>query len=83
MATGNELVIYEMHIGTFHVKEKGHPGTFESAIEKMPYLKELGIQCYRSDADRGVFRRFFVGYNPAHPFAVEAFTAVRMPLSSL
>ena len=27
MATGNELVIYEMHIGTFNVKEKGRPGT--------------------------------------------------------
>src|SRR5271169_2638351 len=41
MATGNELVIYEMHIGTFNVKKKGHPGTFESAIEKFSYLKEL------------------------------------------
>jgi len=39
MATGNELVIYEMHIGTFNVKETGHPGTFQSAIEKFPYLK--------------------------------------------
>ena len=43
MATGNELVIYEMHIGTFNVKEKGHPGTFTSAMEKLPYLQELGI----------------------------------------
>jgi 1,4-alpha-glucan branching enzyme len=41
--TGNELVIYEMHIGTFNVKIKGHPGTFDSAIEKFSYLKELGI----------------------------------------
>jgi len=28
MATRNELVIYEMHVGTFNVKEKGHPGTY-------------------------------------------------------
>jgi 1,4-alpha-glucan branching enzyme len=41
MATGNELVIYEMHIGTFNAKEKGRPGTFESAIEKLSYLKDL------------------------------------------
>jgi len=25
------------------IKEKGHTGTFKSAIEKFSYLKELGI----------------------------------------
>jgi hypothetical protein len=25
------------------IKEKGHTGTLESAIERFPYLKELGI----------------------------------------
>jgi len=44
MATGNELVIYEMHIGTFNVKGEGQPGTFDSAIEKLPYLQQLGIK---------------------------------------
>ena len=43
MASWNELIIYEMHIGTFNVKEKGHPGTFDSAVEELPYLKKLGI----------------------------------------
>ncbi|MCL7487714.1 MAG: hypothetical protein M8357_06040 [Desulfobulbaceae bacterium] len=40
---GNELVIYEMHVGTFHVKDEDHVGTFDTAIEKLPYLQELGI----------------------------------------
>ncbi|HXV19160.1 MAG TPA: malto-oligosyltrehalose trehalohydrolase [Candidatus Omnitrophota bacterium] len=35
-----ELVFYEVHIGTFTPR-----GTFESAIEKIPYLKKLGINC--------------------------------------
>ena len=56
MATGNELVIYEMHVGTFNVKEEGHPGTLDSAIEKLPYLQEPGHQCRGSDAGRGVCR---------------------------
>ena len=43
MPPWNELVIYEMHIGTFHVKEKGKPGTFLTAIEKLDYLRDLGI----------------------------------------
>lgn len=33
-----DYVIYELHIGTFTPK-----GTFDAAIEKLPYLKKLGI----------------------------------------
>jgi len=72
LATGNELVIYEMHIGTFNVKEKGHPGTFESAIEKFPYLKELGINAIEVMPIVEFAGDFSWGYNPAHPFAVES-----------
>ena len=43
MPPWNEIVIYEMHIGTFNVKKKDHPGDFASAIEKLPYLQKLGI----------------------------------------
>ncbi len=41
-----ELIIYEMHVRAFtqdpssHVK---HPGSFLGLIEKIPYLKELGV----------------------------------------
>ena len=33
-----ETVIYELHIGTFTPQ-----GTFRAAIDKLPYLAELGI----------------------------------------
>lgn len=39
-------VIYEMHVGGFtkHASSQTkHPGTFTALIEKIPYLKELGI----------------------------------------
>jgi 1,4-alpha-glucan branching enzyme len=71
MATDNELVIYEMHIGTFNVKEKGRPGTFESAIEKFPYLKELGINAVEVMPIMEFPGDFSWGYNPAHPFAIK------------
>ena len=71
MASWNELVIYEMHIGTFNVKEKGHPGTFDSAIEKFPYLKELGINAVEVMPVAEFSGDFSWGYNPDHPFAVE------------
>jgi maltooligosyltrehalose trehalohydrolase len=34
----SELIIYECHIGTFTTE-----GTFGAAVEKIPYLKELGV----------------------------------------
>jgi 1,4-alpha-glucan branching enzyme len=72
MATGNELVIYEMHIGTFNVKEEGQVGTFASAMEKFPYLKELGINAIEVMPIAEFSGDFSWGYNPAHPFAVES-----------
>lgn len=41
-----ELIIYEMHVGGFTKSPTSgvqHPGTFAGVIEKIPYLKELGI----------------------------------------
>lgn len=72
MATGNELVIYEMHVGTFHVKEEGKVGTFDTAIEKLPYLQELGINAVELMPVAEFPGDFSWGYNPAHPFAVES-----------
>jgi len=72
MATGNELVIYEMHVGTFHVKEEDHVGTFDTAIEKLPYLQELGINAVEIMPVAEFSGDFSWGYNSAHPFAVES-----------
>ena len=44
----NELVIYEMHIRNFTCGANAnvkHPGTFAGIAEKIPYLKELGVNC--------------------------------------
>ena len=71
LATGNELVIYEMHVGTFNVKAAGQPGTLDSAIEKLPYLQQLGINAVELMPIAEFSGDFSWGYNPAHPFAVE------------
>ena len=72
IASWNDLIIYEMHIGTFHVKEEGHPGTLDSAIEKLPYLKELGINAIEVMPIMEFSGDFSWGYNPSHPFAIES-----------
>ncbi|PWJ56766.1 1,4-alpha-glucan branching enzyme [Dyadobacter jejuensis] len=68
----HELVIYEMHVGTFHVKEEGRVGNFSSAIERLPYLKEMGFNaielmpCSEFAGDKSW------GYNPSNLFAIES-----------
>jgi glycogen operon protein len=42
----HEMIVYEMHVGGFTRHPSSgvkHPGTFSAVIEKIPYLKELGI----------------------------------------
>jgi 1,4-alpha-glucan branching enzyme len=67
----NELVIYEMHIGTFNDQPGGGPGNFNGAIEKLPYLKDLGINAIEIMPAMEFAGGFSWGYNPAHLFAIE------------
>ena len=42
----SESIIYEMHVGGFTSSPTSnvkHPGTFKGVIEKIPYLKSLGV----------------------------------------
>lgn len=42
----NEIIIYEMHVRGFTKSENSgvkNPGTYAGVIEKIPYLKELGV----------------------------------------
>ena len=72
MVAWNELVIYEMHIGTFNVKEQGRPGTFDSAMEKFSYLQELGINAIEVMPVMEFAGDFSLGYDPSHPFAIKS-----------
>jgi 1,4-alpha-glucan branching enzyme len=72
MSPWNELVIYEMHVGTFNDDPGGAPGNFESVIEKLPYLQELGINAIQLMPPMEFPGGYSWGYNPAHPFALES-----------
>jgi len=71
MSAWNELVIYELHVGTFNRKKPDTVGTFADVIEKLPYLKELGINCIELLPVTEFAGGISWGYNPAHPFAIE------------
>ncbi|WP_217447642.1 alpha-amylase family glycosyl hydrolase [Maribellus comscasis] len=68
----NELVIFEMHVGTFNTPQRDMPGNFKSVIKKIPYLKKLGINAIEIMPPMEFPDDYSWGYNPAYPFAVES-----------
>ena len=70
MPNWNELVIYELHVGTFAESPGGPPGDFHGVIDKLPYLRDLGINALELLPIAEFNGEFSWGYNPAHPFAV-------------
>lgn len=71
ISSWNELVIYELHVGTFNRKNPDTVGTFEDVIEKLPYLNGLGINCIELLPVAEFAGAISWGYNPAQPFAIE------------
>jgi len=84
-----DLVIYEMHVRSFTRHASSgvkHPGTFSGVREKIPYLKELGVNCIelmpifefdefensRLNADTGETLLNYWGYSSIGFFAPKA-----------
>ena len=72
MPAWNELVIYELHVGTFNAPGAEHVGTFLSVAEKLPYLRDLGINCIELLPATEFPGSRSWGYNPSNPFALES-----------
>ena len=69
----NEMVIYELHIGTFGKQDRdSEPGDLRGVIDRLAYLKELGINAVEIMPLAEFAGEYSWGYNPAHIFAVES-----------
>ena len=71
MPPWNELVIYELHVGTFNPHNDHEPGTFYGVMGKLPYLHSLGINAIEIMPPTEFPGGRSWGYNPAHPYALE------------
>ena len=71
MPAHNDLVIYELHVGTFRRAQPDVPGTFFSAIKGLDYLQWLGVNAVEIMPPFEFAGDLSWGYNPAHPFAIE------------
>ncbi len=70
--TPNEMVIYELHIGTFGKHGQSGPGNLEGALERLDHLKELGVNAIEVMPLSEFPGGYSWGYNPSHIFAVES-----------
>lgn len=68
----NDLVIYEMHVGAFNDTAGGSPGNFATAIAKLDYLKDMGVNGIELLPVQEFPGDFSWGYNGSFPFSVES-----------
>jgi 1,4-alpha-glucan branching enzyme len=71
MPPWDELVIYELHIGTFAASHDRR-GDFDRAIRRLDYLRDLGITAVQIMPPFEFAGDVSWGYNPAHLFAIES-----------
>ncbi len=71
MPAWDDLVIYEMHIGTFSASADRR-GTFDAARRRLPYLERLGVSAVQVMPPFEFAGDISWGYNPAHLFAIES-----------
>jgi 1,4-alpha-glucan branching enzyme len=72
LAPWNELVIYELHVGTFNDQEdETQPGQFASVSARLGHLQKLGVNAIQIMPIGEFAGDRSWGYNPAHIFSVE------------
>lgn len=73
IAPWNELVIYELHVGTFRDDSAGDglPGRLDQVAKHFDHLKRLGVNTIQIMPVAEFAGDISWGYNPAHIFAVE------------
>ena len=72
MASWNELIIYELHVGTFNDEENpNRPSKFPSVSARLEYLQKLGVNAIEIMPIGEFAGDRSWGYNPSHIFSVE------------
>jgi 1,4-alpha-glucan branching enzyme len=67
----NELVIYQLHVGTFDIKPGHGDGCFLDVIERVPHLASLGINAIELLPVQEFPTSFSMGYNGTDLFSPE------------
>ncbi len=66
-----QQVMYELHVGTFNRPDAATIGTFSDTLEKLDYLKTLGINVIELMPVTSMAHSYGWGYAPNHIYSVE------------
>jgi 1,4-alpha-glucan branching enzyme len=72
MPPWNELIIYELHIGTFNDEPGGPVGTFDDVIDGLDDLQDLGVNAIEIMPATDFDTETSMGYNPSLLFSLES-----------
>lgn len=72
MPLREQQVLYELHIGTFNRPDPATPGTFASAVERLDYLRDLGVTTIELMPVTSMAQSFGWGYAPSAIYSVES-----------
>jgi 1,4-alpha-glucan branching enzyme len=67
----NELVIYQLHVGTFSIQPGSPDGCFLDVVERVPYLAALGVNAVELLPIQEFPTAFSLGYNGTDLFSPE------------
>jgi 1,4-alpha-glucan branching enzyme len=71
MPPWNELVVYELHVGTFNNDRESGTGNFADLIDELDYLRDLGVNAVEVMPAADFDTPTSMGYNPSLLFALE------------
>lgn len=72
LASPKQLLIYELHVGTFARDDPAMAGRFSDTINKLDYLAELGVNAIEVMPIMAVYEGKGWGYMPCNIYAIEA-----------
>ena len=67
----DELVLYELHVGTYSDEQGGGPGRLASVVQRLDHLVDLGVNAIQILPPAEFPGGFSWGYNPSSIFTVE------------
>ncbi len=67
----NDLIIYELHVGTYSIKPGNPDGCFLDVIQRIPYLAALGVNAIELLPVQEFETEFSLGYNGTDYYSPE------------
>lgn len=67
----SDMIVYELHVGTWAIQPGANDGSFLDVIGKIPYLAALGVNAIETLPIQEFQTRFSLGYNGTDYFSPE------------